>query len=185
MAEPTNDPQPATEPELIEDPVMRQRYRLSRQGDVLRNELQAEPGAHVPAHFHPTSRERFEIVEGEFTFKVDGQRTTARPGDRLEVEPGQRHSFKNTGTKVGSFVAEIEPPLDMEQVFKESAVMARQGMFLRPGIPKGIRGLLAAADFSERYRDTMVLTFPPPVIQRILFPPLARLYRRRQERRAS
>ena len=158
---------------------MRQTYRLTREGEVLRNELSAEPGASVPEHFHPDIEERFEVLEGEFTFKVDGKKRRAGPGERLVVPAGARHSFKNTGEAVSRFVAEIEPARDMQGFFEESAALAREGKFLRPGIPKGIKGLLAAAEFADRYGDTTVMTFPPRAVQRLLFPRLARMARRR------
>jgi quercetin dioxygenase-like cupin family protein len=167
---------------VIEDPVMRQRYRLAREGDVLRLELWAEPGARVPSHFHPQIQERFEVLEGDFIFKVDGHTLRAGPGDTLVVEAGARHSFENAGTSVGHFVTEIEPALDMKELFEDSAALARAGMFWRPGIPRGVRGLLAAAEFVERYDPIYRQTFPPRFLQRMLFPPLARLARRRRRK---
>ena len=43
-------------------------------------------------------------------------------------------------------------------------------------------GLLAGAELLDRYRDIMVVTSPPPFLQRLLNPPLARLERRRRAR---
>jgi quercetin dioxygenase-like cupin family protein len=165
--------------ELVEDPVLRQRYRLTLEGDVLRVELWADPGARAPEHYHPRIEERFEVVEGEFTFMVDGEKRKAGPGDRLVAKPGVRHGFENTGEGVARFVAEVDPALGMKEFFEESAALARAGKFMRPGIPKGIRGTLDAAEFAERHLDDTVMSFPPPAVQRIVFPPLARLARRR------
>jgi hypothetical protein len=39
--------------DYVEDPVLRQRYQFSREGDVLRVDIWAEPGAGVPTHIHP------------------------------------------------------------------------------------------------------------------------------------
>src|SRR5438552_8641629 len=156
---------------LIEDPVMRQRYRLSREGDVLRLELWADPGARVSVHYHTQIEERLEVREGEFLFRAGREKRRAGPGERLTVPPGVRHAFANVGPSVGHFVTEIEPALNMEQLFEESAAMARDGVFLRPGIPKGIRGLLRAAEFADRYDDIYRQAFPPRALQRILFPP--------------
>jgi hypothetical protein len=155
---------------------MRQRYRFEREGDVLRLGLWAEPGARVPKHFHPSLEERFHVLEGEFTFTVGRRKQRAGPGDRLTAPPGVVHAFANTGSGVGHFVAEIEPALDMQALFEESAALARAGMFLRPGIPRGLRGLLAAADFAHRYRHIYRQRFTPP----LLMAPLARLARRRR-----
>ena len=165
--------------EPIEDPVMRQRYRLSREGDVLRNELEAEPGAGVPEHFHPRIEERCEILAGDWRFWVDGEERRAGPGDRLTVPAGARHRFEHVGDGVGRFVAEIEPALDMEGFFEESAALSRAGMFARPGMPS-LRGLLPATEFAERYSETTVMTFPPRIVQRLFFGPLARLERSRR-----
>jgi quercetin dioxygenase-like cupin family protein len=167
---------PTAEP--IEDPVLRQRYRLTREGNVLRNELEAEPGAAVPEHFHPRIEERFEVLEGEWKFWVNGEERRAGPGDRLTVPAGARHRFQNVGEGSGRFLAEIEPALDMQGFFEESAALARAGMFARPGMPS-VRGLLPATEFAERYSETTVMTFPPRIVQRVLFGPLARLARRR------
>jgi quercetin dioxygenase-like cupin family protein len=166
--------------ELVEDPALRQRYRLTQEGDVLRNELWAEPGARVPDHYHPQIEERFEVVDGEFTFEVNGKKQRAVPGDRLVVPAGARHSFANTGSGVSHFVAEIEPALTMKQFFEDSAALGRAGKFRGPGVPKGLGGLLAGAELLDRYRDIMVVTSPPPSLQRILNPLLARIERRRQ-----
>jgi quercetin dioxygenase-like cupin family protein len=170
--------------ELIEDPVLRQRYRLTQEGDVLRNELWAEPGARVPDHYHPAIEERFEVLEGEFTFKVNGKKQRAVPGDRLVVPAGARHSFENTGPGVSRFVAEIEPAMTMRGFFEDSSALARAGKFKGPGVPKGLGGLLAGAELLDRYRDIMVVTSPPPALQRVFNPLLARVERRRRARRS-
>ena len=165
--------------DVVEDPVMGQRYRFSSEGDVLRLELWADPGARVPEHFHPAIEERFEVIEGEFAFKVDGRKIEAGAGERLVAPPGVRHAFANAGAGVAHFVAEIDPGLRMRGFFEESAALSRAGAFLRPGVPRGVRGLLAASEFADRYGDSYVQTFPPPALQRIAMRPLARLARRR------
>ncbi|HEX5974687.1 MAG TPA: hypothetical protein VFY57_05965, partial [Rubrobacteraceae bacterium] len=58
---------------LIDDPFFRQRYGFSREGGVLRIEIWTEPGGGVLAeHVHPKLEERWEVLEGEVTFRVDG-----------------------------------------------------------------------------------------------------------------
>ena len=70
--------------------------------------------------------------------------------------------------------------MEMEGFFAESAELARAGMFRRPGMPRGLRGVLAASEFAERYSDTTVMLFPPRPVQRLAFPILARIERRRR-----
>jgi hypothetical protein len=75
---------------------------------------------------------------------------------------------------------EIDPAMGMEELFTESAALARAGMFWRAGIPSGVRGALAAAELADRHRDALIVSFPPHVLQRLLFPLLARIERRRR-----
>jgi hypothetical protein len=42
------------------------------------------------------------------------------------------------------------------------------------GKPRGMRALVEAAALANRYRETVVLSSPPPAMQRLLFPLLAR-----------
>ena len=166
--------------ELVEDPLFHQRYRMSRNGDALRVEIWADPGGGVTVeHLHPHFEERFEVYEGEVTFKVDGEEQKLGPGGKLAAKPRVRHSYQNTGGGQAHLAAEAEPALDLQQSIEEAAAMARAGKFTRNGMPKGPGPLLEAAEFAHRYRETTVLLSPPPFVQRILFPPLVWLQRRR------
>ena len=171
------------DPDLVEDPVLRQRYRFHPEGDVLRVEIWAEPGSFVPDHMHPRSEERWEVLEGDVTFTVAGERLHPSPGERLAVAPGIRHAFENTGSTVARIVAEVEPALDLQAFLEDAAALGRAGRYTPRGLPKGPGALLDAAEFVERYRDTTVVSFPPPFLQRVVFPPLARLARRRRRAR--
>jgi quercetin dioxygenase-like cupin family protein len=167
--------------ELVEDPVLRMRYRLTLEGDVLRNELWADPGAKTPLHFHPGIEERFEILEGDFVFTAGREKRPAGPGDIIVVPPGTRHAFENTGDDVGHLVCDIEPAMNMKGFFEESAALGRAGKYTARGVPAP-GGVLEMVDFAERHLEDTVLTFPPPSVQQLLYPPLARLARRRRSK---
>ena len=62
---------------LIEDPVFRYRLRLSREGEVLRGELWVEPGGGTIERLHPPVEERFEVLDGELTYRADGSEHNA------------------------------------------------------------------------------------------------------------
>jgi quercetin dioxygenase-like cupin family protein len=174
--------------ELIEDPVLKCRYRFSPQGEVLGMELWAEPGADTPEHYHPPLEERFEVLEGEFTFTVEGEEQTAGPGDRLVVPPETKHKFANPGSGVARFRCEIEPALNMKMFFEESAALARAGKYtLLAGraVPRGLSGVLEMADFNERFSHVNLLSSPPRLVQRIVLSPAARLQQRRLRQRAG
>src|SRR4051812_44426780 len=143
--------------EFVEDPVLRQRYRFDRDGDLLRVEVWADPGARVPLHVHPALEERWEGVDGDVTFRIDGERRQGRAGPPVGAAPGVRHACENTGARVAHLRVEGEPALELEEFLVEGAALNRSGRFTARGIPKGVRAAADAARFIERYRGTTVL----------------------------
>jgi quercetin dioxygenase-like cupin family protein len=167
--------------ELVEDPVLRQRYRFTREGDVVRVDVWVDPGATAPLHFHPRQVERWTVVEGEAEFRVGREKRRARPGDDvLVVGPGVRHAFANPGTEVAHIQAEVDPALEIEGFLTEGAALNRTGRYTARGLPKGFGAAVDAAAFIERYRGTAVLLFPPRPVQRILLWILGPFARRRR-----
>jgi mannose-6-phosphate isomerase-like protein (cupin superfamily) len=161
--------------EFIEDPVFRQRYRFSRAGAALRIEIHTEPGGGVLAdHVHPKLEERYEVLKGEVTFRVDGEPVVAGPGAKLVVAAGARHSFQNTGTETAQLAVEAEPALALRESIEGGAALARAHEFTATGKPRSLRALVEGAALAHRYRETVILSSPPPAVQRLLFPLLAK-----------
>jgi mannose-6-phosphate isomerase-like protein (cupin superfamily) len=161
--------------EFIDDRVFRQRYRFGRDGEVLRIDIRTEPGGGVLAdHLHPQLEERYEVVEGEVTFRVDGKPAVAGPGAKVVVAAGVRHSFQNTGADAAHLEVEAEPALRLRESIEEGAALARTEKFTATGKPRSLRAVIEGAALAQRYRETVVLSSPPPVVQRLLFPLLAR-----------
>jgi quercetin dioxygenase-like cupin family protein len=162
----------------VEDPLFKQSYEFSRDGDALRIEIWTEPGGGVRAeHVHPVLEERYELLDGEITVSLDGESTRLGPGERAVVAPGVRHSFENTGDKPAHLLVEAEPAQELRESIEEGARLARNERFSDSGSPKSFRALVEGAALAQRYRETVVLSSPPQFVQRILFPPLARLAR--------
>jgi mannose-6-phosphate isomerase-like protein (cupin superfamily) len=160
--------------EFIDDPVFRQRYRFGRDGDVLRIEIRTEPGGGVLAdHVHPRLEERYEVLQGEVTFQVEREPLVAGPGAKVVVPAGVRHSFQNTGSDTAHLEVEAEPPLRLRESIEEAASLARAEKFTATGKPRSLRALIEGAALARRYRETVILSSPPPAVQRLLFPLLA------------
>jgi quercetin dioxygenase-like cupin family protein len=167
----------------LEDPLFRQRYSFSREGDVLRVEIWTEPGGGVLAeHVHPKLEERYEVLEGEVTFRLEREPRRAGPGERLVVPAGMRHSFENTGEGIAHLVVEAEPALHLRESIEDGVRLAETEKLTASGKPRGLRALIEAAAFAHRYRETVTLSSPPPAVQRLLLPLLARLAARNRER---
>jgi quercetin dioxygenase-like cupin family protein len=159
----------------IVDPVRRQRMSFSMEGDTLHAEVWTEPGGNVPAHYHPSQIERFEVVSGAVEFRVGRTRRRAGAGDRLVAEPGVVHAFKNSGEVDALVRVEVEPALRLQAFLEGAAALARQGKYSQRGVPRGLRAAAELAGLMERYSDVTVMAFPPRPLQRLLLSRLARL----------
>jgi quercetin dioxygenase-like cupin family protein len=169
---------------VIEDPALKQRFRFSRSIDedgaeVLHVEAWVDPGGGVPPHTHPSIEERFNVLSGQASFLAGRKWQTAGPGETVVVPAGVRHAYRNRGHGQVHFVCDVRPPSSLQAFLEDAAAMGRAGkLATRWAIPKGLRGLLQGAVLAESYRDMVVLGFPPlppPPIQRLLFPFLARI----------
>jgi quercetin dioxygenase-like cupin family protein len=174
---------------LVEDPLGKQRLTFSRKTDedgqeVLLVEFWVDPGGGVPPHIHPAMEERFNVISGRPSFLSGRKWREAGPGETVVVPAGVRHCYRNRGNETAHVVCEARPPSTLQEFLEEIAALARDGKLMRPGFPKGPRALLDAAAVVHRHREMVTLLFPtmpPPAVQRLVLPPLARL----AEKRAS
>ena len=61
----------------------------------------------------------------------------------------------------------VTPALALQSFLEEAAAAANEGLFMKGGIPKGIKGARWAADFLDRYGEETVMVFPPKFVQSI------------------
>jgi len=170
---------------LTEDPVLRMRSRFWRTGEdgseVLHVETWIDPGGGVTPHIHPAMEERFEVLEGAPEFLGGRSWKPARPGDTVLVTPGTRHAFRNRSGERAHIVCQATPPSTLQEFLEDAAALSRAGAITRRAIPRSLDGLLRAAVMVNHYRDmvTLLAPLPPPAIQRLVIPPLARAGERR------
>lgn len=175
-----------TEP-VVEDPVLRQRLRFTRStgpdgGEVLHVETWLDPGGGVTPHVHPAMEERFEVLAGRPSFLAGRTSRTAAAGETVVVPAGLRHAYRNGGDEVVHMVCHVSPPSTLQEFLEGAAALGRAGKLTRRALPKSLGALLEAAALAHQHREMVVLGFPPmppPLLQRLLFPVLARLSERR------
>jgi quercetin dioxygenase-like cupin family protein len=133
---------------------------------VLVAHLFVTPGGRVAAeHFHPTLTERFQVIRGQVGFLIDGEERVLGPGDHATVPPGTRHDWWQVGPETAEVVVEVDPGDGFLEMVGTLFGLARDGKVNRRGLP----GLLQLAVTANAYRDVMVVTSPPPAVQRPLF----------------
>lgn len=173
--------------EIIEDPVLRQRLRFTRttEGDgdeVLHVETWVDPGGGVTPHIHPAMNERFEVLNGYPSFLSGKKWIKAEPGEVVEVPEGTRHAYRNKSDREVHMVCHVRPPSTLQEFLEDTVRLSRSGGLTRHAIPKSPHALLEGIVMAHAYRDMVTLLFPPfppPAIQRLIIPPLARFGARR------
>jgi quercetin dioxygenase-like cupin family protein len=180
-----------TADELTVDPVLRMRsrfWRASEDGhEVLNVETWVDPGGGVTPHIHPAMEERFEVLDGRPEFLAGRTWSEAQPGETVLVPPGTRHAFRNRGDEVAHLVCHATPPSTLQEFLEDAAGLSRAGGITSRALPRSLDGLLQAAVMADHYRDmvTLLAPLPPPAIQRLVIPPLARAGERRGFRAGS
>lgn len=167
-------PKAPSEP-TVHDPIHRTSYAFERDGENLWVHTWFEDGAHLPEHFHPSSEERWAAVDGTLRVKLAGTWRDLRPEDGpVAVLPNVRHELKNESGRTVLGRTECIPALHLEEFLIESARAAREGLYNARNLPTSWRGAVWAADLAQRHRDETVMCSPPPAVQRILLPLVAR-----------
>ena len=164
--------------EKIHDPIHRSSYSFRREGENLWVDTWLEDGGHLPEHFHPSLEEHWEAIEGTVRVKLAGTWRDLVPEDGpVLVARNVRHELKNTSGRQVHARAEVIPAGRLEEFLTESARAAREGLYNSRNMPTSWRGAVWVADFAQRFRDETVVTSPPPAVQRILTPLVARFAR--------
>jgi hypothetical protein len=159
----------------VNDPIHHASYAFERNGEDLWVHCWLAPGAHLPEHFHPTLEERWEMLDGTIQLKLDGdwRWLTVQDGP-VRVAPEVRHELRNPSGWPARARAEVLPAGQLEEFLTDSAQAARDGVFTARGLPTSLRNAAWIAAFAPRHRHETVMTFPPPALQRIVLPILAR-----------
>jgi mannose-6-phosphate isomerase-like protein (cupin superfamily) len=163
----------------IEDPIHRVSYTFRREGCDLWVYTWMEDGANLPEHYHPALEEHWETVEGAARVKLDGTWRDLVPADGpVLVGRNVRHELSNESGALTRMRTRVTPAGRLEDFLTGSAQAAREGLYNARNLPTSFRGATWLADFALRFRDETVMTSPPPALQRLTLPLLARFARR-------
>ena len=164
----------------VEDPIHRVSYSFRHEGEDLWVYTWLENGGHLPEHYHPSVDEYWETLEGTARVRLNGTWRDLVPADGpVVVARGVRHELKNESGRVARMRTRVTPGGRLEEFLIESARAAREGLYNARNLPTSFRGATWVADFALRFQDETVMTSPPPALQRLVLPLVARLARNR------
>jgi len=161
--------------EIWENPVTRERatvLELPQENPDRRAtaELTARVGARVVGeHLHPALVERFTVLEGDLTLKLDGATSVLREGESAVIEAGVWHDWWNAGDRDVRARVDVTPGERFAHMIETLFGLARLGHTNSKGMPSPLQLALVAQEFS----DVIVFRSPPRVVQRALFGVLA------------
>lgn len=132
-------------------------------------EMEWKLGPHTsggPVHIHPNAIETYEVLEGEFDVYVGDTWKTLREGEKVTVEKGVPHTFRNAGPHVTRVYNTHEPALQMESYFEALNEIANSGVITSDRMtPKAI---LHLAILMTSYEEEIRSVRPPHAMMRIL-----------------
>src|SRR3954453_1437694 len=103
------------------------------------------PGGGPPPHVHSREEEGFYVLDGEITFKINGERVVAKAETFANMPVGTPHSFKNESDKPARMLISVAPA-GLEKMFMEVGVPVPQGDTTAPPPTQAeIERLLAVA----------------------------------------
>lgn len=162
--------------ERVHDPIHRASFGFEPGDGCIWVHTWFEPGGNLPEHFHPSLEEHWQAVEGTLRAKVDGTWSDVRPEDGpVVVGRNVRHALKNESGLPAHGLSRVVPGGRLEEFLTEASRAAREGLFNEKNMPTSWRGAVWIAKFAYRFRDETVMCSPPPALQRIVLPPIARL----------
>ena len=82
-------------------------------------EAVSRPHAHVPAHIHHREDECFYILEGDYTFLIEGREVHATAGTVCYVPKGTLHGHQNVSQRPGRMLAWQTPGGLSEKFYEE------------------------------------------------------------------
>ncbi len=119
-------------------------------------------------HIHPHAIETYEILEGEMEFFVKDNWVTAKRGEKLLVEKGVLHSFRNATDKVAKVFNTHQPALKMENYFegvcKAINELTNNG---KKELKMNLRGKIYFCSLMDQYRNEIIAKSPPSFIIKI------------------
>jgi mannose-6-phosphate isomerase-like protein (cupin superfamily) len=89
-----------------------------REYSVFENATRAGYGG-PPPHRHFRQDEGFYVVEGQFTFYLEGRAIPISAGHFINIRKGSVHTFQTTGVGIGRLLVVVVPPGDFEAFVEE------------------------------------------------------------------
>ncbi len=119
-------------------------------------------------HIHPEAIETYQILEGEMEFYVKDKWIKAVKGDKLTVEKGVNHTFRNPTDNIARVYNTHEPAFDMESYFEDVSKVLKlaSNNGTKPVSMKNPKTMLLFGVLMNNYRKEIIAVKPPDFLVR-------------------
>jgi quercetin dioxygenase-like cupin family protein len=153
------------ENKLVGDRIVFLQTARETNGQLLEMDCFVRPGGEgTPEHIHPHQEERFIVVTGAFTIRIDGKETTLGPGQECSVPVGILHSWRNQSDGEVHVRIELRPAGRMEGFLEAIYGLAHDDKLP----PQSLSSLLQLGVVLSEFHDADIVQMVPLPVQKLL-----------------
>ena len=114
-------------------------------------------------HIHPEAIETYHILEGEMEFYIKDKWISAKACDKLKVDIGVKHAFRNPTDKIVKVYNTHEPAFNMEYYFEDVCKVVNLAKNKKTNnlSMKNLKTLLLFGALMKNYRKEIIAVNPP------------------------
>jgi mannose-6-phosphate isomerase-like protein (cupin superfamily) len=119
-------------------------------------------------HTHPNAIETYEVLEGDMEFFIKDKWLPAKKGDKITVEKGITHSFRNPTEKIVTVFNTHQPALKMENYFEDACtVLDKLTNDRKEKFKMNMKARLYMSVLMGKYRNDIIAKSPPDLAIKI------------------
>ena len=137
------------------------------QGQSLEMEWTLSPNSGgTPVHIHPSAIEMYEILSGELEIFKKDKWIKASAGQKITIERGEPHTFKNITNKYVRVYNTHQPAMRFEDFFKGLHKFAKSGLVKNGKM--SFRSVVGISTLWTNYPDEIISVQPPSFVMKAL-----------------
>ncbi len=120
----------------------------------------------TPIHIHPAAIETYEILSGELEVFIKDKWIKAKVGEKITIEKGEPHTFKNTSDEFVRVYNTHQPAMEFENFFKGLQKFAKSGLVKNGKM--NFKSIVGISTLWTNYSKEIVSVKPPSFVMRVL-----------------
>lgn len=127
-------------------------------------ELSPQTGG-TPVHIHPYAIETYEVLHGKFDVYVKGNWQTLSAGDKVTVEKGVPHTFRNASDQTTQVYNTHQPAMKFDQYFEGLYKLANSGVIKSDQMT--FKAILYLSVLMTSFKDEIRSVKPPSAVMQV------------------